>query len=193
MKKLLLLNACMNRKTSRTYRLCKELITLLNKDNGFEITELILEELNLQALTSETLNIRGELLKKGDLSDESFKYARQFSNADYIVVAAPLWDCGFPGIFKNYVEAISIPGIVSLYEGNGKPTGLCKAEKLYYVTTRGGSNIGDEKDLGFATILGLCKFFGIKDVRCISAEGLDDVDKVEYIMQKAIEAIPAKL
>ena len=193
MKKLLFINACVNLKTSRTYRLCKELIELLAKSDNFDIDELVLEKQNIQALTSETLNKRFDLLAKGDLSNELFQYAHQFSKADCIVIAAPYWDCGFPGILKNYIEAISVRGIVSLYEGVGRPTGLCKAEQMYYVTTRGG-NIGDEKDLGFAAMTGLCNFFGIKKITCISAEGFDiPTNDFEAILKKAIEDLPSKL
>ena len=132
-------------------------------------------------------------MEKGELSDDSFKYANQFSEADCIVIAAPYWDCGFPGILKIYIEAISVLGIVSMYEGDGQPTGLCKAEKLYYVTTRGGY-VGDEKDLGFATIKSLGYFFGIKNIMCIGADGFDIVtNDFDAILQKAIEELPAKL
>ena len=193
MKKLLLVNGCVNLDTSRTYRLCKELIKLVNKDNIYEINELILEKLNIQPLISETLNKRIKLLEKGELSDHSFDYANQFSRADCIVIAAPYWDCGFPGILKNYIEAISVLGIVSMYEGDGQPTGLCKAEKLYYVTTRGGF-IGDENDLGFATIKGLCNFFGIKNIRCIGADGFDIVtNDFDAILKKAIDELPGRI
>jgi FMN-dependent NADH-azoreductase len=189
MKKLLFVNACVNRGTSRTYRIGKELISLLKKNDNFEVTELILEDEKMQALTSETLNRRFELSGGKDFSNEVFRYSKQFKEADCIVIAAPYWDLGFPAILKIYIEAVSIPGIVYRYGENG-PTGLCKATKIYYVTTRGG-HIGDDKDLGYATMVELGKLYGIKDVKCISMNGLDiPVDDIETVIKKVIEDLP---
>jgi FMN-dependent NADH-azoreductase len=192
MKKLLFINACVNRNTSRTYRIGKELISLLKKSDDYEVNELILENEKIQALTSETLNRRFELSGGKDFSNEIFRYSKQLKEADCIVIAAPYWDLGFPSMLKIYIEAVSIPGIVYRYGENG-PTGLCKAEKIYYVTTRGG-HIADEKDLGYATIVELGKLYGIRDVKCISMNGLDiPVDDIETVIKKVIENLPNHL
>jgi FMN-dependent NADH-azoreductase len=192
MKNLLFINACVNRETSRTYRLGKGLISLLKKGGDFEASELALEEEGIQALNSETLNRRFELQKKQDFSDEMFKYAHQFKNADCIVIAAPHWDFGFPAMLKIYIEAVSVAGIMYKF-GEGGAAGLCKAEKLYYVTTRGGY-VGDSKDLGFATISELGKLYGIKEIKCISADGFGiPSNDHEAALKKAIEDLPGKI
>lgn len=145
-----------------------------------------LDEKNIQALTSIILNKRFELSGKEDFSNEMFQYANQFKDADCIVVAAPYRDFGFPAILKTYIEAVSVPGIVYTYGESGRPIGLCKVDKLYYATTRGGY-IGDEKDLGFATMMQLGAFYGIKEVKCISVDGFDiPVTGIESAMKKAI-------
>jgi len=186
MKKLLFVNACVNRETSRTCRLSKGLIALLEKSEDFDVSELVLENENIQALNSETLNKRVELQKKQDFSNEMFKYANQFKDADCIIIAAPYWDFGFPAMLKNYIEAVSVTGIMYKFTESGS-VGLCKAEKIYYVTTRGGF-IGDEKDLGFATIAELSKFYGIKKIKCISADGFGiPANDHEAVLKKAIE------
>jgi FMN-dependent NADH-azoreductase len=189
MKKLLFVNACVNRGISRTYRIGKELVSLLEKNDDFEVIELVLEEEKIQALTSETLNRRFELSGGKDFSNEIFRYAKQFKDADCIVIAAPYWDLGFPAMLKIYIETVSIPGIVYRYSENG-PTGLCKAKKIYYVTTRGG-HIDDEKDLGYTTIVELGKLYGIKEVKCISMNGLDiPADDIEIAIKKVTESLP---
>jgi FMN-dependent NADH-azoreductase len=192
MKKLLFVNACVNGNTSRTYRIGKELIALLKKNDDYEVSELVLEDEKIQALTSATLNRRFELSVGKDFSNEIFRYSKQLKEADCIVIAAPYWDLGFPAMLKIYIEAVSIPGIVYRY-GESGPTGLCKAEKIYYVTTRGG-HIGDEQDLGYATIVELAKLYGVKDVKCISMNGLDiPVDDIESVIKKVIENLPNHL
>jgi FMN-dependent NADH-azoreductase len=190
MKKLLFVNACINRESSRTYRLSKELISLLEKQDNFEISELILEKENILPLTSETFNKRFDFVRKKDFSDEIFRYSKQFKEADCIVIAAPFWDFGFPAMLKIYIESVSITDIVFTYGEDGRPIGLCKARNLYYITTRG-SFVGDEKDLGFATIAGLGGFFGIKEIKCISADGFDiPTNNAEALLKNAINNLP---
>ncbi|MDR1456144.1 MAG: NAD(P)H-dependent oxidoreductase [Tannerella sp.] len=193
MKKLLFVNACVNRGRSRTCRIGRGLVALLGKKDDYDVSELVLEEENLQALTSETLNGRFELAAKKDFSGEIFRYARRFREADCIVIAAPYWDLGFPAMLKIYIETVSIPGLMYRYGDDDRSTGLCRAEKLYYVTTRGG-HIGDERDLGYATMLELGKLYGIGEVKCISVNGLDiPVNDVETAVQKAIDRLPDRL
>jgi FMN-dependent NADH-azoreductase len=193
MKKLLFINACVNRGTSRTHRVGKELVSLLKKSDDFDVSELVLEKENIQALTSETLNKKLELAEKNEFSNELFHYANQFKEADCIVIASPYWNFGFPAILKTYIEAVSVPGIVYRYGEDGYPIGLCKAEKIYYVTTRGGY-IGDEKDLGYAEIVEIAHQYGIKGTKCIGVDGLDILmNDVETLVKKTLENLPNQI
>jgi len=193
MKNLLFVNACVNRATSRTYRISKALISLLQKSTDFDVTELVLEEKNISFLTSETLNNRLALSDREDFENEVFNYSNQFRDVDCVVIAAPYWDFGFPAMLKAYIEAISIPGIVYRFTEEGQPIGLCKAKNIYYVTTRGGY-VGDENDLGYATIAQVSEFYGIEKVRCISMDGFDiPTNDTEVLIKTAIENLPNQL
>ena len=193
MKKLLFLNACMNRERSRTCRLGRELVALLRQSGDYETTLLILEDESIPPLTSKTLNERTEMVKNQDFANPMFAYAKQFREADCIVIAAPYWDCGFPSVLKTYIEAISVPGLTYRYGEDGQLQGLCRAEKLYYVTTRGGF-IDDDSDLGYKTIVGIGRYCGIKDIRCISVAGLDiPVTDVESALNRAVAELPDRL
>ena len=178
MRKLLYINSCVNRETSRTMRVSTELVNKLKDD--YEVTELVLEDEELVPLNSTRLNERSALLSEGDFNNAFFNFARQFAEADCIVIAALYWDCGFPAMLKIYIENISVPGIAYKYSEEGIPTGLCKAEKLYYVTSRGGF-VPDEGDLGYKTIEAMAKYYGISQVECISLQGTDipttDIDE----------------
>jgi FMN-dependent NADH-azoreductase len=99
-----------------------------------------------------------------------FNYAKQFSEADMIVVAAPYWDMSFPAKLKIYIENINVGGITFTYSENG-PVGLCKAKELIYITTVGGSFI---PQFGYNYIKNMANImYGIKNVGCFAAEGLD--------------------
>ena len=100
-----------------------------------------------------------------------FRLARQFQAADEIVVAAPYWDLAFPAVLKLYLENIYVTGLVSEYTETGEPHGLCRARKLWYVTTAGGPYV---PDYSYAYIRTLARdYFGIPETELISAEMLD--------------------
>ena len=189
-KKLLFVNACVNKSTSRTLKIASSLLELLKE--SYVIEELDLEHLDIHPLDSQRLNERLALLARGELLDSSFILARQFANADCVVIAAPYWDFGFPAMLKVYIENISVTGISYRYGDRGQTVGLCKAERLYYVTTRGGL-VTDEDDLGYRTLEGMGRIYGIKDIRCMSARGLDivTVDADEEVSRAIDEKVNA--
>jgi FMN-dependent NADH-azoreductase len=165
MKKILFINACI-REESRTLILAKHLLQGLEG----EITEVNLNEVDIKPLDRETLNKRIELSKKKDFSDPMFYYAKQFREADMIVMAVPYWDMSFPAKFRIYIENINVGGITFTYSENG-PVGLCKAKELIYITTVGGSFISQ---FGYEYIKNMANImYGIKNVRYFAAEGLD--------------------
>ena len=182
----LYINCCL-RKESRTNRLAKAVLQKL----GGGYTELKLYEENLRPLDSENLNKRTALIEQGDFSDKIFDYAKQFAAADTIVIGAPYWDLSFPAPFKTYIENIYVTGVVSEYDEKGMPRGLCKAERLYYVTTAGGPY---DPTYSYGYIESLCKnFFGIPDTRLIKAEMLDIVgNDAEQILISEIDRILAE-
>ena len=181
---ILFVNACV-RKESRTRRLAECLLKKLND----EIKEINLEKENILPLDNKTLDLRTKLAETQNFDNPIFNYAKDFANADTIVIAAPFWDLSFPASLKCYIEAINIVGLTFAYSADGAPYGLCKAKKLYYVTTSGGKIFNDE--YGFGYIKSLCNnFYGIKNVSCIKAENLDIVGSdVETILKAAEKEI----
>jgi FMN-dependent NADH-azoreductase len=193
MMKLLYVNACVNRATSRTCKLAKELLDNLCRSGSFEVTELSLEDERIPFLTSAEINLCFGLLEKGDYDNEFFRYTHQFKEADLVVIAAPFWNASFPASLKNYLEMISWPGISFNYGNDLKMIGTCKAEKMYYVTTRGGYT-SDDRDLGFTTVKEHCAGLGLKEIKCISAVGLDiEGNDPEKIIAEAMSGIQGKM
>ena len=181
---VLFLNACV-RENSRTKMLAEH---LLAKMSG-EVNELCLENEKIRPLDRERLALRDAALKAGNTGHPILKYAMQFAEAETVVIAAPYWDLSFPAVLKTYFEQICVTGITFAYGEDGRPYGLCKAKRLYYVTTAGGPIFTEE--FGFGYVEALCKaFFGIEDVRFVKAEGLDIVGAdVEHIMLSAKQSI----
>ena len=103
---VLFINACV-RENSRTLVLAKKILS----DISGEITEVNLNRENLAPLKRELLEKRENLIKSENMNDPIFDHARQFANADEIVIAAPFWDLSFPAILKAYMERISYDGL----------------------------------------------------------------------------------
>ena len=59
-----------------------------------------------------------------------------------------------------------------LHTSDGTPKGLCKAKKLYYVSTAGGTFVPEEFGFGYVKSLAQ-SFYGIPEVKMIQATGLD--------------------
>lgn len=191
MKKLLFINACVNRETSRSLKLAQGVIEAMQVEEPFEVDEVVLEEEKIAPLTSKTLNARQKLAEEGKFDDEAFARARQFRDADRIVIAAPFWASSYPALLKAYIEDIDVVGILYRYGERG-PVGLCSADKLVYVTTRGGM-LPDEADCGYQNIAVLARSYGIEKTECVSAAGLDVIGaNVDALLSEALEKASGK-
>lgn len=182
-EKILYINCC-PRKNSRTDYLAR----ILLKKLGGEVEELNLYNEDLKPLNASSLNERTKLLEHGELSSPMFAYAKQFANADTIVISAPYWDLSFPAMLKIYLENIYVTGIVSCYTAEGIPKGLCKGKALYYVVTAGGPYI---PDYSFGYIKRMAtEFFDIDKAVLIKAEMLDvEGFSSEKILAEAVKEI----
>ena len=166
MEQILFINACV-RQNSRTLELAQHVISKLKGD----VEEVKLFDTKLLPLDQKGLEIRDNAFKTKDYSSDAFALAKQFANAEAIVIAAPYWDLMFPAALKIYFEMITVNGLTFVYGQNGIPRGLCKGKKLIYVTTAGGPI---KYNFGYDYASALAKnFYGINDVSIVKAEGLD--------------------
>lgn len=180
---LLYINCCV-RNDSRTDRLARYLIGKL----GDSFTEIKAQGGNILPLSQASLLKRTELISNGDYSNEMFDLAKQFASADTIVIGAPYWDLSFPAGLKTYIENIFVSGITFRYTQDGIPEGLCRATRLYYVTTAGGPYI---PDFSYDYIKSAAEnMLGIKETFLIKADMLDIIgNDAEAIIKSAEDEI----
>ena len=194
MKTILFVNACVNQETSRTQRLADAVLDKMLEEAAAageqaQVEELSLVDAGIEGLDEETLAFRSERSAAKDFTHELFAPARQFREADEVVIAAPYWDLSFPAMLKAYIEQLCVNGLTFSYSEEGIPVGHCLAKRLTYVTTAGGY-LG-AYNMGFDYVAAVCKlYFGIEESRCISAEGLDIWgNDAEAILASAIAAL----
>ena len=165
---ILFVNGCV-RENSRTLDLTQAV--LANETNRIEEVRLYPD--GPEGLDAQKLSLRDELLAAKEYGHPMFRWARQFAEADAIVIAAPYWDLAFPAKVRAYLEEVTVSGITFRYGENGIPQGLCKANRLIYVTTAGGP-IFENFNFGYDYVKALAQgFYGIPDVSLVRAEGLD--------------------
>lgn len=188
---VLFINACV-RDMSRTKRLADRMLKRLNGP----VCEIRLDKVSFPTADQAFLDLRDELVQKGNLDHPLLAFARQFAEADTVVVAAPYWDLSFPAALKQYFEQINAVGVTFSYSPEGIPVGMCRAKSLYYVTTAGGPIINGEYGFGYVKALA-GGYYGIDDVRLIKAEGLDiqgaDTEAILRRAERDIDEMPLSL
>ncbi|MCR4939729.1 MAG: NAD(P)H-dependent oxidoreductase [Treponemataceae bacterium] len=194
--RILVVDCCIRKEKSATRKLLESYLRFRSDGvdaPGGDLTEierLYLTEEKLVPLTAEDIEHRQSLLDAGNLNDPVFRYAKQFSMADEILIAAPYWDWSFPSLLKVYIEHVSVSGISFIYRGPS-PTGLCKAKKIRYFSTCGGFTEGPHEGVSYIRRVG--KAFGINEVQEYTIEGLDiDPEKRDEVLASGIERLKAR-
>lgn len=189
--KLLFINACV-REESRTRRLTDKLLDKINESYD----EVCLKDITFPLVDDSFLRERDLLASGNDFDNPIFKLAKQFADAEEIVIAAPYWDLSFPAALKQYLEQVNVVGITFKYSEEGIPVGLCKAKRLWVVSTAGGFYAPEEYGFGYIKALAE-SYYGIQDVRQIKALGLDivgaDVEKILLDAENEIQKLDLRL
>lgn len=173
--KLLFVDCCISQRgeEGRTGRLCRAFLRAAkNADTALQVEHLDLTKTVLKPFTVSMLNERDALLKAGTFEDSRYSLARQFRDADGILVGAPFWDLSFPAQLRIYIEHISANGVTYYYDADG-PHGSCRAGWLAYLSS--GGDFEREGSIGTEYWKQLSGMFGIAHYHSIFAGGLDAV------------------
>ncbi|OZI26386.1 FMN-dependent NADH-azoreductase [Bordetella genomosp. 9] len=110
-----------------------------------------------------------EQAQRATLADELIA---EITQADRVVIAAPVYNFNVPAQLKTYIDYIARAGVTFKYV-DGKPQGLLTGKKVYVVTARGGKTVGTELDQATSYMKIVLAFLGMEDVTFIHAEGLN--------------------
>ncbi len=97
------------------------------------------------------------------ISDQLIK---ELFDADYYVIAFPIYNFGVPAILKAWADFVARARITFKYTDSG-PVGLLKNKKAYLVVSSGGIKIGDKNDFATSWMIYFLNFLGVKDVEII--------------------------
>lgn len=157
----------------------------LKKHGIKDVEYLFLSDLSFSPIDADYLTKRDALRYKGAFDDSLFDYARQFKDANEILVAAPYWDLSFPALLKVYLEHVAVCDLTFGYDFEGKNIGFCKAKQLLYFSSCGGY-VGPHH-LGFEYVKAFAEMLGINNCKCFSLEAMDiDPSQREKLLADAI-------
>lgn len=182
MKKLIVIDACM-RPESRTRRILVPVVQRLRERYDVEVFGL--DDKGYPVVGSTILAERAA----GYVPEHFVAMARKVAEADRIVIAAPFWDMSFPSALKAFFENISLFG-VTFTDNGSRCVGLCRAEKVLYITTRGMDiRTGDEREQATPYIKALSWLWGLGPLHVVSAENLDysSTDEIERKVEAATD------
>ena len=186
--RLLFVDSCISQRgdQSRTRALANAFLeTFLKAHPGTQVERVALEQMNLRPFDERMLNERAALAKAGDFRAPVFDLARQFREADAVLVAAPFWDLSFPAMLRIYIEHISVVGLTYHYDAEGCH-GDCRAATLTYLTS--GGDAEQAESLGILHWKQLSSMFGIPRFDDVFASGLDlDPGKAEELVAAACQ------
>jgi len=187
MTKTLYIDCCIRGEQSRTKRLAEAFLAAYGARENVEITRLTLMDEPLIPFSNGFFWQREQMIERGELNHLRFRYAHQFQQAERIIIAAPFWDLSFPALLKVYIENLCVQGITFDCNDENGCFGVCRAEKMLFLTTRGGSMDGSPMDNGTKYLGDMAKFFGIPAFDHIAADGLDmGLEPVEAILGRAV-------
>ena len=181
MKKLVYIDACM-RAGSRTKRIASPIIAELHKRYSVETVDLTK---NIYPVVD---NYILEDRNQGIVPAEHMALAKRIAAADRIVIAAPYWEMSFPSTLKVFFENMSLFGIT--FDTNDKECyGLCKAEKVLFITTRGMNiSTGDPLEQATPYIKALSHLWGWGNLSVVAAQNMDycSAEEIEDRIKAAV-------
>ena len=182
MKKLIFIDACM-RAGSRTRRIATPIIAELGKRYSVETVDLTR---NIYPVAD---NYTLEDRNQGVVPAEDVDLAKRIAAAVRIVIAAPFWEMSFPSALKVFFENMSLIGIT--FDSNEKECyGLCKAEKVMYITSRGMNiSTGDPLEQATPYIKAISYLWGWGELTVVATQNMDysSEKEIEERITKAIE------
>jgi FMN-dependent NADH-azoreductase len=94
----------------------------------------------------------------------------ELDSADVILITAPVYNFSIPAVLKAWIDMVCRTRLTFRYTENG-PEGLLRDRPVYLVMASGGIPFGSTADFASGYLRHILGFMGIRDVRCVYAEG----------------------
>ena len=146
-------------------------IEVADRDLALEPVGHLANDEDVDALYAPPETHTVEMKQKAKYSDELIN---EFTSADEIVIATPMYNLTVPSILKAYIDQVVRARKTFRFTADG-PHGLVGNKKMVIITVCGGIySKGENKKLDFLHpyLKAIFQFVGIKDITFVRAEGL---------------------
>ncbi len=169
MDNLLVIDACVRQRDSRTLRIAEPIIEALKPRFKHFIRYNLPEMDCIGPLTPKAFADRGD----GNIPEWAKEAATRIRQASAIVIAAPFWDMSFPAVLKCFFEQVSLFDIT--FTDNGETcVGLCQKAPVIYITTRGMDiPTGSPREQATPSLKALASLWGLGEITTIAASNMD--------------------
>lgn len=161
-----------------------------------EVTELDLFAENLPYYGNDLITAMYKAGQGFELSPEEqkgaalvSKYLNQFSEADKVVLAFPMWNFTVPAVLHTYMDYLSQAGKTFKYTAEG-PVGLMGDKKVALLSARGGvysEGPAAAVEMANKYVRTLLGFWGVSNITEVIVEGHNQfADKAEAIISEGV-------
>lgn len=183
METLVVINACVREKDSRTLRIAEPIIEALSR--RYEVHRYNLPQMEGIVPMNPALYAERSI---GKIPAWAMAAAADIAGASCILIAAPFWDMSFPALLKCFFEQTSLYDVTFTDTGS-TCKGLCKAPEVLYITTRGMDiSTGDPLEQATPYLKALGKLWNLGEITTVAAQNMD-YSTPEEIEKKISDAI----
>lgn len=177
----LLITSSLNGDDSVSTQLSNQLLDTLSQNLEVNVSVRDLAELKLPHLTQEEMvawstAAEQRTPEQATLAAISDGLVEELEQADFIVLAVPMYNFGIPSSLKAYFDRVARAGVTFKYTEQG-PVGLLTDKPVAVVCARGGNYRNTPADSQTPYLISMLGFIGYSDVHFVFAEGLATADK----------------
>ncbi len=171
--KIYQIDSSARKKGSTSRALAKKLLEKIKKPED----EIIYRDLDDEMLFVAGLTESGMSIPENERTDQhrkmfelSDKLVKELKESDVIIISTPIYNFGPPATLKAWSDLAARVKSTFKYSSDGKQIGLLENKKVYLVITSGGTKIGGKEDYLTPWLMHVLNFFGIKNIKTISAD-----------------------
>ena len=171
--KIYQIDSSARKKGSSSRELAKKLLNRIKKPGD----EVIYRDLDDEMLFVAGLTESGMSIPENERTDQhrkmfelSDKLVKELKESDVIIISTPIYNFGPPATLKAWSDLAARVKSTFKYSSDGKQIGLLENKKVYLVITSGGTKIGGKEDYLTPWLMHVLNFFGIKNIKTISAD-----------------------
>ncbi|NRB39394.1 MAG: NAD(P)H-dependent oxidoreductase [Pseudomonadales bacterium] len=198
MKKALVIKCSPREENSSSTQLSEHFVKNLKKNHSdLSIDEIDLWKEPLPAMNGHLLSAKYAFFENQSLNEEQQKawgkvehYVQQFSQADIVIIASPIWNFSIPYVLKHYIDVITQPGLCFSWSPEEGYKSLLSCKPAVVISSsasdyrKGAGNEADDFGIGYLQRW-LEVYMGCEVTNLSLSPTVDDFESIEITRRLA--------